>query len=108
MSGETPQMGGGMGGSGGVPAGGAGPGGANSFKTPEACRYGPEPLVERRVSPLPWPQPSAWPRLAALPRWRRLSPCRHGAGHRGYLAGTGRGHKAHLGPSAYSLACSQA
>ena len=51
MGGETSQMGGGMGGGGGAPLGGAGPGGANSFKTPEACRYGPELLVETRVAP---------------------------------------------------------
>ena len=50
MGGETSQMGGGMGG-GGAPSGGAGPGGANSFKTPEACRYGPAPLVETRPAP---------------------------------------------------------
>ena len=38
MGGETSQMGGG----GGLPSGGAGSAGANSFKTPEACRYGPK------------------------------------------------------------------
>ena len=72
MSGETPQMGGGMGGSGGVPAGGAGPGGANSFKTPEAFRYGPAPLVERRVSPLR-AVPAVAPTLGLAPS-RGLTP----------------------------------
>ena len=73
MGGETSQMGGGMGG-GGVPSGGAGPGGANanSFKTPEACRYGPAPLVERRVSPLRV-VPAVAPTLGLAPS-RGLAP----------------------------------